>query len=198
MHWFLLGSFPDGVIGGLALNIVIAIIAFVAIFLLGHLLAFGRISQIKLLRWACASYVELVRSIPLVIILFWFYFSIPILLNCTPSPILSGLMALSFYAAAYQAEYIRSGINTVSAGELDAARSLGLSRSTTLFQVILVQAHKRMLPTYASYFTSLFKDTSALYILGLVELMQAGLIVAERNPGEMFQVYMTMGSLFFI
>ncbi|MBI1889564.1 MAG: amino acid ABC transporter permease [Burkholderiales bacterium] len=198
LHWLLLGGFPKGILGGLALNVAIALGAFITSFILGHCLALGRLSKNLPLRYVCTAYIELIRSIPLVIVLFWFYFSIPILLGNTPSPILSGFLALSAYAAAYQAEYIRSGISSVSQGEIDAACCLGLSRTTTLLRIVLSQAHRKMLPTYASYFTSMFKDTSALYILGLVELMQAGLITAERNPGNMLQVYLVVGSLFFI
>jgi len=198
LRWLLLGSFPEGVLGGLALNVLVAVVAFVASFVIGHGLALGRLSRLAPLRWACTAYIELVRSVPLLIVLFWFYFSIPILLHTTPSPIWSALIALSAYAAAYQAEYIRTGIGSVAPGEVEAARSLGLSRSATWRHVVLAQAHRKMLPTYASYFTSMFKDSSVLYIVGLVELMQAGLIVAERHPGQMLRVYLTLGSLFFI
>jgi polar amino acid transport system permease protein len=195
---FLVGNFPETLLGGLALNVVVALVAFVASFLVGHLLAFGRMSRILPLRWACTAYIELVRSVPLLIVLFWFFFSIPILLKATPSPLWTAFIALSAYASAYQAEYIRSGIKSVAEGEVEAARSLGLSTAAVWLHVILPQAHRRMLPTYASYFTSMFKDSSVLYLLGLVDLMQTGLIVAERYPGQMLQVYLTVGSLFFI
>ena len=198
LRFFLIGTFPEGLIGGLGLNIMVAIVSFIASFLLGHLLAVGRMSRIAPLRWICTAYIELVRSVPLLIILFWFFFSIPILLHTQPSPVLTALIALSAYASAYQAEYIRSGIKSVAAGEIEAARSLGLSAIAVWLYVVLPQAHYRMLPTYASFFTSMFKDTSVLYLLGLVELMQTGLIVAERHPGQMLNAYLTVGSLFFI
>jgi polar amino acid transport system permease protein len=197
LHWLLLGSFPRGVIGGLALNVGVAVAAFSASFAIGHALALGRVSRLPVLRWLCTAYVELMRSVPLLIVLFWFYFSLPILFQTTPSPVWSALFALSAYGAAYQAEYIRAGILAVSAGEVEAARSLGLSRSAILLRVVLAQAHRKMLPTYASYFTSMFKDSSVLYIVGLVELMQAGLIVAERHPARMLEVYLTVAGLFF-
>lgn len=198
LRLFLIGSFPEGVIGGLCLNIMVAVVAFVASFLIGHLLAFGRLSRIAPLRWACTAYIELVRAVPLLIVLFWFFFSIPILLQATPPPLLTAFIALAAYASAYQAEYIRAGITSVPAGELEAARSLGLSARSVWLKVVLPQAHRRMLPTYASYFTSMFKDSSVLYLLGLVDLMQTGLIVAERFPRHMLQAYLTMGCLFFI
>jgi His/Glu/Gln/Arg/opine family amino acid ABC transporter permease subunit len=198
LRLFLLGTFPEGVIGGLGLNLMIALASFATSFLVGHLLAFGRLSRVTPLRWACTAYIELIRSVPLLIVLFWFFFSIPILLNTTPSPIWTAWIALSAYASAYQAEYIRAGIQSVAQGEIEAARSLGLRAGAVWMQVVLPQAHRRMLPTYASYFTSMFKDSSALYLLGLVDLMQMGLITAERHPGQMLQVYLTVGSLFFI
>lgn len=198
LRLFLIGTFPEGFIGGLGLNVLVALVAFFASFLIGHLLAMGRMSRIVPLRWVCTAYIELIRSVPLLIVLFWFFFSIPILLRATPSPIWTALIALSAYASAYQAEYIRAGIRSVATGEIEAARSLGLSASAVWLRVVLPQAHRRMLPTYASYFTSLFKDSSVLYLLGLVDLMQTGLIAAERHPGQMLQAYLTVGSLFFI
>lgn len=198
MRLFLIGTYPEGLIGGLGLNIMVALLSFVASFLFGHLLAIGRMSSMAPLRWLCTAYIELMRSVPLLIVLFWFYFSIPVLLHTTPSPLWTALIALSAYASAYQAEYIRTGIKSVAAGEIEAARSLGLSTAAIWLRVVLAQAHRRMLPTYASYFTSLFKDSSVLYLLGLVDLMQTGLIVAERHPGQMLHAYLTVGSLFFI
>jgi His/Glu/Gln/Arg/opine family amino acid ABC transporter permease subunit len=198
LRLFLVGTLPQGLLGGLGLNVMVAVVSFVASFLLGHLLAMGRLSRVTPLRWACSAYIELVRSVPLLIVLFWFFFSIPILLHTTPSPVWTALIALSAYASAYQAEYIRSGIQSVTPGEIEAARSLGLSAGAVWLRVVLPQAHRRMLPTYASYFTSMFKDSSVLYLLGLVDLMQTGLIVAERHPGQMLQAYLTVGSLFFI
>lgn len=198
LRWFLLGSFPEGVAGGLALNVFIAVTAFAASFLAGHVLAIGRLCRLAWVRWPCTAYIELVRSVPLLIVLFWFYFSIPILFGITPSPVWTAFIALSAYAAGYQAEYIRAGIQAVSRGEREAAWSLGMTPARAWFHVVLPQAHRKMLPTYASYFTSMLKDTSVLYILGLVELMQAGLIVAERRPATMLQVYLTVGALFFV
>lgn len=198
LRWVLLGSFPEGVLGGLALNVTIALAAFAASFVLGHLLALGRLSRQPVLSWGCAAYVEGMRSVPLLIVLFWFYFSLPILLQTTPAPLVSGLIALSAYGAAYQAEYIRAGIKAVLPGEVEAAHSLGLTRIGVWLHVVLPQAHRRMLPTYASYFTSMFKDTSVLYIVGLVELMQSGLILAERHPGQMLRVYLMVAGMFFI
>ncbi len=198
LRLFLLGTFPEGVLGGLGLNLMIASLAFVASFVVGHVLALGRLSRIAPLRWCCTAYIELVRSVPLLMVLFWFFFSLPILFSIRPSPVWSALVALTAYASAYQAEYIRSGIRAVAPGEIEAARSLGLTAMAVWWRVVLPQAHRKMLPTYVSYFTSLFKDSSALYLLGLVDLMQTGLITAERHPGQMLQVYLTVGTLFFI
>lgn len=197
LRWYLAGSFPEGVAGGLALNVFIALLAFCCSFAVGHVLALGRTVGARRVAWACTAYVEVVRSVPLLIVLYWFYFSLPVLSGSRPSPVLTAIVALSAYAAAYQAEHIRSGILGVRQGERDAARSLGLGPAQVWLRIVLPQAHRRMLPTYVSYFTSMFKDTSVLYILGVVELMQAGLIAAERRPDRIYEVYLTVGALFF-
>lgn len=194
---FLTGGFTGAFPGGLALNVGVALCAFSGSFILAHPLAIARCSPNRTLRLSATAYIELVRSIPLLMVLFWFYFGLPILFSSPPSPILSAVLALIFYATAYQAEYIRSGLQSTGRGQIDAARSLGFSRIQTLFLVTLPQAHKKMLPCYASYFISLFKDTSALYIVGLVDLMQTGLITVERAPTRMLEVYLTVGALFF-
>lgn len=198
LRWLLLGGWPKGMFGGLALNVSISLAAFLGSFVFGHVLALGRLSRTRWLRWPATAYIEIIRSVPLLIVLFWFYFSLPIILGTSPSPVLAALFALTAYASAYQAEIIRAGISSVSYGQIEAARSLGLSRMATLTQVVLSQSHRKMLPTYASYFTSMFKDSSALYILGLVELMQAGLIMSERHPDQMMRIYFSVGGLFFI
>jgi len=198
LQLYLLGNFPEGLLGGLALNVLVALVAFSGSFCLGHGLALGRLSRHRVLRLACGAYVELVRAVPLLIVLFWFFFLMPILLQVALPPLMTALIALTAYASAYQAEFIRTGIRSVAPGEIEAARSLGLSPLATWLRVVLPQAHRHMLPTYASYFTSLFKDTSVLYLVGLVDLMQTGLIAAERAPGRMLEAYATVGALFFI
>ncbi len=197
LRWFLLGGFPQSVLGGLALNLVVGTLAFVFSFLLGHILALGRMGSFRTIRWVCGCYIEIVRSVPLVMVLFWFYFSLPLLLQTRPSPFWSALLALTAYAAAYQAEFIRSGIKSIAIGEIEAAISLGMSHYQVLLSVVLAQAHRRMIPTYASYYTSIFKDSSVLYIVGLVELLQAGLIFAERQPGRMLDAYLIVAAFFF-
>lgn len=198
LRFFLLGGFPDALPGGLALNICVALIAFSASFLIAHPLAVARCSSNKWIRLTSSAYIEIMRSIPLLMVLFWFYFGLPIVFSSSFSPLAAAVIALTFYAVAYQAEFIRSGIRSVGRGEIDAARSMGFSRFQILTKITLPQAHKKMLPCYASYFISLFKDTSALYIVGLVELMQAGLIATERAPKRMLEIYSIIGALFFI
>jgi polar amino acid transport system permease protein len=198
MKLYLLGGFPESMIGGLALNLLVAVLAFGASFVLGHVLAFGRLSRIRIVRLAATSYVEIVRAIPLLMVVFWFYFSLPVLFGTGVPPLVAALVALSGYAAAYQAEIVRAGIQAVNRGEIEAAQSLGLSRFQRLREVILPQAYTKMLSCFASYFVSLFKDTSVLYVVGLVDLLQIGLIAAERAPSQMPSAYLTMGLLFFI
>ena len=198
MKLYLLGGFPNGMLGGLALNLLVALIAFGASFVVGHLLALGRLSGVRVIRAAATGYVEIIRAMPLLMVVFWFYFSLPLLFGAQIPPLIAALIALGSYAAAYQAEIIRAGIQTVNAGEIEAAGALGLSRLQQLRIIVLPQVYRKMLPCFASYFVSLFKDTSVLYIVGLVDLMQTGLIAAERAPSRMLSVYLTVGSLFFI
>lgn len=197
MSLYLIGGFPHAMLGGLALNLVVALLTFAASFVIGHFLALGRLSGNSLVRAAAAGYVEVVRATPLLMIVFWIYFSLPSLGLRAP-PFVAALIALTIYASAYQAEIVRAGIAAVATGELDAARALGLSYSSRLFALVLPQVYRKTLPCFASYFVSLFKDTSVLYVVGLVDLMQIGLIASERAPANMLQAYVTVGCLFFV
>lgn len=105
----------------------------------------------------------------------------------------SAVVALCVYAAAYQAEIVRAGIIAVPKGQLEAALTTGLSRYQAMRHIVLPQAFKMMMPSFVSFFVSLFKDTSVTYIIGVIELTQAGIIVSQRQPDKMYDAYIRWG-----
>ena len=198
LNFYLLGSYPKGDIGGLLLNIIMAFLAICLSFLFGVILGYSRLSCRPYVKFPCIAYIELVRSTPLIMIIFWFYFFLPYLFGGNITILWSAIISLCAYAAAYEAEIVRAGIMAVPKGQLEAALSTGMSRYGAMRHVILPQAFKMMLPSFVSFFVSLFKDTSITYIIGIIELTQAGIIISQRQPDKIYAAYLCMAIGFWV
>lgn len=198
LNFYLFGSFPKGDIGGLSLNILLAILSILLSFVAGALLGYSRLSCRMYVKFPCIAYIEAVRSTPLIMIIFWFYFFLPYIFGGSISIFWSAVIALSVYASAYEAEIVRAGIMAVPKGQLEAAISTGMSRYKALRHVVLPQAFRIMIPSFVSFFVSLFKDTSTTYIIGVIELTQTGIIISQRQPDKMYAAYLSMGIGFWV
>jgi polar amino acid transport system permease protein len=196
--FYLTGAFPAGPLGGLLLNIFMAIICLIVSFFIGAIFGLGRLSCRKYIQYPCTIYIETIRATPALLLVFWFFFFIPSVLGQNISLFWSAVIALSVYATAYQAEIIRAGVLAVPSGQMEAALASGMTRFQALRTVILPQALKMMIPSFVSFFISLFKETSVTYIIGVVELVQTGIIVSQRQPNRMFAAYACMAIGFFI
>lgn len=192
INFYLFGSYPRGDIGGLSLNIILAFLAIGLSFFFGVLMGYSRLSCRLYIKVPCIAFIELVRSTPLIMLIFWFYFFLPYIFGGGITVFWSAVISLCFYAAAYQAEIVRAGILAVPKGQLEAALSTGMSRYQAMGYVILPQAFKMMMPSFVSFFVSLFKDTSVCYIIGVIELTQTGIIISQRQPSRMYAAYISM------
>ena len=199
-HWnfYLLGTYPKGEIGGLALNIILAALALSLSFIFGVMLGYSRLSCRMYIKYPCVAYIEIIRATPLILLIFWFYFFLPYLVGGNISIFWSAVISLCVYAAAYQAEIVRAGILAIPRGQLEAALSTGMSRLQAMKSVILPQAFKIMIPSFMSFFVSLFKDTSVTYIIGVIELTQTGIIISQRQPDKMLSAYLSMAIGYFV
>jgi polar amino acid transport system permease protein len=197
-QFYLVGSYPHGNMGGLAMNIMLAAIALFSSFFVGVILGYGRLSSKKYIRLPFSWYIDIVRSIPLLMIVFWFYFFLPYIMGEHVTIFRSAAFALFVHASSYQAEIVRAGILAVPKGQMEAAMTIGLSRSQSMRYIIFPQALKIMLPSFVSFFVSLFKDTSIAYIIGVVELTQSGVIVSQRQPDRMYAAYLIVGIGFWV
>ncbi len=198
IDFYLLGAYPKGDLGGLLLNIFLAVISISLSFSFGVLIGYSRLSSRLYVKIPCIAFIEIIRATPLIMILFWFYYVIPYVFGMNIPVLWSVVLSLSIYAAAYQAEIVRSGILAVSKGQLETALSSGMSRYSAMGNVILPQAFRMMLPSFARFFISLFKDTSTIFIIGVIELTQAGFIVSTRQPDKMYSAYVSIAAGFFI
>jgi len=196
--FYLLGAYPVGDLGGLALNIIMAFYALTISFFLSWIPGYLRLSKNKFISLPVGWYIDIVRSIPLLMLVFWFYFFLPYMFGEHITIINSAIISLVIYGSSYQAEIVRAGILAVPRGQVEASYSLGFTKFQTMKYTVLPQALKIMIPSFVSFFVSLFKDTSIAYIIGVVELVQSGVIVSQRQPNRMYAAYLCVAIGFWV
>ena len=196
--YFLVGQYPNGPLGGLALTVVLAALALVLALPLGLLLGLARVSPCRAIRWPVTALVHVVRGIPLLMVIFWAYFFLPSVTGHKTEQFSTMLMALVAFDSVYLAEIVRAGIHGVPSGQFESARALGLGYGRTMRRVILPQALRSMLPSLVNQFISTIKATSLGYIIGLTEV---SFIAAQINT-QVFthatQVYLLLGLTYFV
>ncbi len=163
-------QFPDILTSALRNTIIFTIFGFIGGLSLGLLLAIMRLSKSKPYRWFAATYIEILRGIPLLVTLLILGFGIPIATGWSwPNPYLQGAVPLALVAGAYIAETVRAGIEAVPRGQMEAARSLGMSYTRAMVTVIIPQAFRIIVPPLTNEFVLLIKDTSLISVLGVTE-----------------------------
>ena len=180
------GLLGIGQFGGGTLKL--AIPAMAGGFALGIVAALARMAQRPWLHYPAVVYIEGMRGMPLVMVIFWFYFFIPIATGVRPPEYTIALTAFVIFEAAYLAEIVRAGIQSVPRGQTDAAVATGLSYSEMMRHVVLPQAVRNMIPSLVTQFIVLFKDTSLASIIGMMDLTKAAQAVSQREirPFEMY------------
>jgi polar amino acid transport system permease protein len=161
--------FPDIIITATRNTVIYTVIAFIGGLVLGLILALMKLSPVGPYRWVATAYVELFRGLPALLVIFGFAFAVPIAFNWRPpgGSAGAGLIALIIVSAAYIAETIRAGIQAVPAGQVEAARSLGMNPVWTMVSVVLPQAFRIVTPPLTNELVILIKDTSLLFIAGM-------------------------------
>lgn len=147
----------------------------------GILVAVLRMYAWPPLRALATAYVELFRNLPLILVVFWAFYVLPILTGHGLSPLATGLAALSLNVTAYNAETFRAGINSLRRGQTEAALALGMSRAQALKRVLIPQAMRRILPVLASTWVSLFKDTSLVSVIAVSELAYVSMQIRAQS-----------------
>ena len=181
---------------GFKVTLLISFIALIGSFFIGAIVAVMRIVPIAPLRWIAIAYVEFFRNIPLLVIVFFFYIATPSL-GLQLSGFTAGTIGLTIYTSAFIAEAIRSGILSVPTGQMEAARSSGLTYGQTMRMVILPQAIKIVVPPIGNQFINLVKNSSILALIAGTELMyQADLISAKTYV--VFDVYIFVALFYLI
>lgn len=193
------GGVNSNLWGGLLLTLLISIVAIVASFPLGVLLALGRTSDMPIVSLLATAYIELVRGVPLLVVLFLAQLFVPLFLPDLEVPkIVRAMIGISLFQAAYIAENVRGGLQAVGTGQREAARALGLGGFHTLWLIVLPQALRAVIPANVGQFIQLFKETSLVSIVGLTDLLGIGnVIVANPNwLGLYKEVYLTIAVIY--
>ena len=159
--------FITGLKSTLGLSIISVLIGIV----IGSLLALMKLSKHKPLKWIAAVYIEVVRGTPMITQLFIVYFGSYVLFGLDMNPFIAGIIAVSLNSGAYVAEIIRSGIQSIDKGQMEAGRSLGMTQSMTMKEIIMPQAVKNILPDLCNEFITVIKETSIVSVIGVTDLM---------------------------
>ena len=175
----------------------LAIPSIVLGFALGIFIGIGRLAPQWWIRVPATVYVEFFRGVPLVMVIFWMWFIMPIVLGTAIPEFSVALAAFVIFEAAYLGEIVRAGIQSVARGQVEAARALGLGGARTMRFVVLPQALRNMIPSLVTQFIVLFKDTSLASIIGFVDLTKAAQIVNNREIRP-FELYLFIAAVYWI
>ena len=195
LDWFILS--PNNVDGltnlkfllsGLTTTVYISVISIIISMILGFVFAIPSLAKNKFLTFINISYVEIVRAIPLLVLILWIYYGLPIMTGISFSPFVSGIIALSISESAFQAEIFRAGINSIKKAQWEAGSSLGLTFYKRLRLVILPQAIKNILPALGNQFVYVLKMSSLVSIIGIGDLTRKAneLVVSTYRPLEIY------------
>ena len=195
LGWFILS--PNNVEGltnlkflvsGMGVTIYISTISIIISMILGFIVAIPSLAKNKFLTYINIGYVEIVRAIPLLVLILWIYYGLPIMTGLSFSPFVSGIIALAISESAFQAEIFRAGINSIKKSQWEAGSSLGLTFYKRLRLVILPQAIKNILPALGNQFVYVLKMSSLVSIIGIADLTRKAneLVVSTYRPLEIY------------
>jgi glutamate/aspartate transport system permease protein len=182
---------------GLVFSVQLTLVAMIGGIVFGTVLALMRLSGKPWLALPAAGYVNTMRSIPLVMVILWFFLLIPFMIGRPIGAELSAFITFTAFEAAYYAEIMRAGIQSVTRGQVSAGYALGLSYGQTMRLVVLPQAFRNMLPVLLTQTIILFQDTSLVYAIGAYDLLK-GFTVAGRNFNRPVEAFLLAALVYFV
>jgi len=193
LNWGVVSSF---ILKGLAFSVQVTLIAMLGGFALGAVLALMRLSGKPWLVLPAAAYVNTLRSIPLVMVILWFFLLIPLLIGRPLGAELSAIVTFTVFEAAYYSEIMRAGIQSVPRGQEYAGYAVGMTYAQTMKLIVLPQAFRNMLPVLMTQTIILFQDTSLVYAIGAYDLLK-GFEVAGKNFNRPVEMYLLAAVVYF-
>ncbi len=199
-NWLLLliGQYPNGPLGGISSTLILSVLGIVLAFPLSVLIALARLSHWKVLNWPATALVYIVRGVPLLMLILWVYFLVPLLIGDSVPGFVTMLCTLVIYEGAFLSEIVRGGIVALPAGQMDAARALGHSHFGAMRYVILPQALYNMMPSILSQFVSTIKETTLGYVINVPELTFAASQLNNRLLTKPFEIFAILAIVYFV
>jgi glutamate/aspartate transport system permease protein len=194
LNWGVISSF---IAKGLIFSVQLTIIAMLGGIAWGTALALMRLSGKPWLAQPAAGYVNLMRSVPLVMVILWFFLLIPLLIGRSIGAELSAIITFTLFEAAYYSEIMRAGIQSVSRGQVNAGYAVGMTYAQCMKLIVLPQAFRNMLPVLLTQTIILFQDTSLVYAIGAYDLLK-GFEVAGKNFNRPVETYLVAAVLYFV
>ncbi len=194
LNWTVISNF---ILKGLVFSVQLTLIAMIGGIALGTVLALMRLSGKKWLVAVAAFYVNTLRSIPLVMVILWFFLLIPLLIGRPMGAELSAIITFTVFEAAYYSEIMRAGIQSVSKGQVNAGYAVGMTYAQCMKLIVLPQAFRNMLPVLLTQTIILFQDTSLVYAIGAYDLLK-GFEVAGKNFNRPVETYLVAAVVYFI
>lgn len=193
LNWAVISSF---ILKGLAFSVQLTLIAMIGGIAIGTLLALMRLSGKKWLVLPAAAYVNTLRSIPLVMVILWFFLLIPLLIGRPMGAEVSAIITFTVFEAAYYSEIMRAGIQSVPRGQVYAGYAVGMNYAQTMRLIVLPQAFRNMLPVLLTQTIILFQDTSLVYAIGAYDLLK-GFEIAGKNFNRPVEMYLLAAVAYF-
>jgi glutamate/aspartate transport system permease protein len=194
LSWGVISSF---ILKGLAFSVQLTLIAMIGGIAIGTLLALMRLSGKKWLVLPAAAYVNTLRSIPLVMVILWFFLLIPLLIGRPMGAEASAIITFTVFEAAYYSEIMRAGIQSVPRGQVYAGYAVGMNYAQTMKLIVLPQAFRNMLPVLLTQTIILFQDTSLVYAIGAYDLLK-GFEIAGKNFNRPVEMYLLAAVIYFV
>ena len=185
------------VVKGLIFSVQLTLVAMIGGIILGTVLALMRLSSRPWLVMPAAAYVNAMRSIPLVMVILWFFLLIPLLSGKPLGAEMSAMITFTLFEAAYYSEIMRAGIQSIPKGQVGAGYALGMTYGQTMREIVLPQAFRNMLPVLLTQTIILFQDTSLVYAIGAYDLLK-GFEIAGKNFNRPVETYLVAAAIYFI
>ena len=181
LDWSVIGAHRDALAAATGRTVLLTVTTMAIAVPCGIVVASVRLYAWAPLRAMATAYVELFRNLPLILLVYWAFYVLPIATDVGLSPFATGLAALALNVTAYNAETFRAGIGSIRRGQLEAAMALGMSRTQAVRRIVLPQAVRRILPVLASTWVSLFKDTSLVSVIAVPELAYVAMQIRAQT-----------------
>ena len=196
--YFMIGRFPNGPLGGLGLTLYLAVVSCILSFFGGLILGLLSLSRKPVIYYPVTLFINTVRGMPLLMVIFWMYFLLPALLGKTTPESQTVIMALTLFTSAYMSQIVRAGIEGIPKGQTEAAISTGLKPWQAMLYIVLPQGLRNMIPSFVNQFVSLIKDTSLAFIVGVSELTHVGTQINNRTMAYPTEIFIFIAVVYFI